>query len=378
MASTEPSPVSVTGPALRSEPLRRAGRTAWSLVGIAIAVILFVLLLGLFRLVIIPLAIALLPAALIEPLSDRLHARGWRPGAVGGTLVAVLVLGTIGLLSALGWLVANELGDLGESLDEAYAEISEWIEENIGIQVPPSDELLEQVQEWAGFNGDDGTVGRFAATALEVLTGALLAIVALFFFIKDGDRIVDFILELSPEAYREDVAEIGRRVWTTIGGYFRGQLIVAAADAILIGLGLVLLGVPLALPLSILIFFGGLFPIVGAFTAGALAVLVALAEGGAGLAIAVLVLNVVVQQAEGNLLEPLIVGRATKVHPLAILLALTAGGVTLGILGAFIAVPLLASAVRVVGYLRERVHVESAEDVPPDVDPEDVVGASED
>ena len=121
-----------------------------------------------------------------------------------------------------------------------------------------------------------------------------------------------------------------------------------------IGLGLLLLGVPLALRLAVLVFFGGLFPIVGAFTAGAVAVLVALADGGIGLALAVLALNVVVQQLEGNLLEPLIVGRATQLHPLVILGSLTAGAVTSGILGAFLAVPIAASVVRAVTYVLER------------------------
>ncbi|QGG95242.1 AI-2E family transporter [Actinomarinicola tropica] len=378
MSDPDPSPVRLGGPAVRSEPLRRAGRVAWSLVGIAVLVVLLVLFLGLFRLVVIPLAIALFPAALIAPLSERMKERGWRPGAVAGLLVAALVVGTLALLSGLGYLVATELDDLGASLEQAYDEISTWVDDNVGVEIPPSDELVDQVREWSGFNGEDGRIGRFATTALELLTGALLAVVTLFFFLKDGERIVGFLLDMSPAAYRDDVAEVGRRVWTTIGGYFRGQLVVAAADAVLIGLGLLVLGVPLVVPLSILIFIGGLFPIVGAFTAGAVAVLVALAEGGAGLALAVVAVNVVVQQAEGNLLEPLIVGRATKVHPLAILLALTAGGVTLGVLGAFIAVPLLASGVRVVGYLRERAKVDRAEDVPPDVEPEDVLGEDDD
>lgn len=365
----------VSGPPSTAEgPLRRYGIIAWSILGICGAAFVIVLLLGLFRLVVIPFVIALFPAALIAPLSERLKRRGWHPALVASVLVVGFVVGTIALIGTLGWLVAGELGDLGDALGDAYDEVAVWIEDRTDLSVPPGEELLDQVQDWAGFEGTDGRFGKMATTALEVLTGVFLAIVTLFFFLKDGERIVAFALELTPERHRDDVAEIGRRVWTTIAGYFRGQILVAAVDAVLIGLGLLALGVPLVLPLSILIFIGGLFPIVGAFTAGALAVLVALGEGGAGLALTVLALNIVVQQAEGNILEPLIVGRATRVHPLAILLALTAGGVTLGVLGAFIAVPLLASAVRVVGYLRERVKVESADEVPADVEAEDVIG----
>ncbi|MEX0657943.1 MAG: AI-2E family transporter, partial [Egibacteraceae bacterium] len=128
-------------------------------------------------------------------------------------------------------------------------------------------------------------------------------------------------------------------MWTTLGRYFRGQLLVAAVDAVLIGLGLLLLGIPLAVPLAVLIFFGGLFPIVGAVTSGVVAVLVALADAGLATALIVLGLIVAVQQLESNVLEPVVLGKTLALHPLMVLLAITAGAVTLGVLGAFLAVP---------------------------------------
>ena len=144
------------------------------------------------------------------------------------------------------------------------------------------------------------------------------------------------------------------RAWTTLGAYFRGQLLVALVDALAIGVALLVLGVPLALPLAVLIFFGGLFPIVGAVVTGALAVLVAMADAGLTMGLIVLGIVLAVQQLESNVLAPLVLGKATALHPLGVLTSLTAGGILLGVLGAFIAVPIAASLVRAIGYLRDR------------------------
>lgn len=340
--------------ALADHRLARAGVFAWSVVGLGLLLLATIAVLDRYMLVWVPLVIALLPAALLSPLSERAKARGLPPALVATVLVLTFLFGFVGLLVALGWLIANELTDIVETLDEAYTDIASWLDETWGITIPEISDLLSDIEDWAMGLDLGGSAQQVASMTLEAVSGILLGLVALFFFLKDGDRIAQFALDITPARIRGDVSEVGRRLWTTIGGYFRGQIIVAAVDAVAIGIGLALLGVPLALPLALLVFIGGLFPIVGAFTAGAVAVLIALADGGIWIALAVLVLNVVVQQAEGNLLEPLIVGRATQLHPLAILAALTAGAVSLGILGALLAVPTLACAVRVVGYVLER------------------------
>jgi putative heme transporter len=340
--------------ALSDHRLARAGVFAWSTIGLLILLLVVMHVLDIVSLVVIPLVIALLPAALLSPFSERAKARGLPPALVAAVLVLVFLFGFVGLLTAIGWLVANELTDIVATLQDAYSDIRDWVNGRFGTSLPDVDELLESIEEWAAGLDIGGQAQDVASTTIEVVSGVLLGLIALFFYLKDGDKLAQFALNITPERIRDDMAEVGRRLWWTVGGYFRGQIIVAAVDAFFIGLGLVLLGVPLALPLALLVFIGGLFPIVGAFTAGAVAVLIALADGGIGVALAVLVLNVVVQQAEGNLLEPLIVGRATRLHPLAVLAALTAGAVTLGILGAFLAVPVLACVVRVVGYVFER------------------------
>jgi putative heme transporter len=342
------------GPRIDRHRLARAGIFAWSLLGLFAMLVVFIFLLDMFRLVVIPLVIALFPAALLSPISGRLKRWGVPPLAAASLVVVVFLVGLVGLLGALIWLIVGEFDDLLETLELAYADVAQWIEDVIGWTPPSIEELVEQVQNWAMEIELGQTATTVAFATFEAIAGILLGLIALLFYLKDGERMAGVALQLTPERLREDVAEIFRRVWDTLGGYFRGQLVVAFVDAVAIGIGLFLLGVPLALPLAMLVFFGGLFPIVGAFTAGAVAVLVALAEGGLGLAIAVLILNVAVQQLEGNLLEPLIVGRATQLHPLLVLVSLTAGAVTLGILGAFLAVPITAAIVRAVTYVLER------------------------
>lgn len=349
------------GPTMRAESrplakhrLVRSGAYAWSLLGIFGVLVVLVFLLDMFQLVVVPLVIALFPAALLSPLSSKLKSWGVRPFLAAMFVVFIFFVGTLALLGALIWLIAGEFEDLLETLEVAYDDVAEWIDQTFGWAPPSIDELIDRLTEWGAGLDYTETASTVAFTTIEVLTGVLLALIALFFYLKDGERITGVALQLTPRRIRGDVAEVFRRVWDTLGGYFRGQIVVALVDAVAIGIGLFVLGVPLALPLAVLVFFGGLFPIVGAFTAGAVAVLVALADGGIGLAIAVLVLNVTVQQLEGNLLEPLIVGRATRLHPLLVLASLTAGAVTLGILGAFLAVPVTASIVRAVSYVLER------------------------
>ncbi|MGH3001372.1 MAG: AI-2E family transporter [Gaiellaceae bacterium] len=188
--------------------------------------------------------------------------------------------------------------------------------------------------------------------AVELAVGTLLALFLLFFFLKDGDRIWAWVVRLFPGDARADVEAIGRRGWKVLGGYLRGVSIVALVDAVLIGGALAVLGVPFALPLALLTFLGGFLPIVGANLAGFAAAMVALVSDGLLTALVVAAVVLVVQQLEGHLLQPLIVGRSVRLHPVAILLAITAGGVLWGIPGAFLAVPLTAVSAAAASHLR--------------------------
>ncbi|KJY46402.1 membrane protein, partial [Streptomyces sp. NRRL S-444] len=192
-----------------------------------------------------------------------------------------------------------------------------------------------------------------AVTVLvEVLTGILLAMFSTLFLLYDGKRIWTWVQGLVPAAARPGVAGAGPRAWRTLTAYVRGTVLVALIDAIFIGLGIYFLKVPMAVPLAVFIFLFAFIPLVGAVVSGALAVVVALVTQGPWTALMVLAVVLAVQQIEGHVLQPFILGRAVRVHPLAVVLSVAAGGMVAGIGGAVVAVPLVAVTNTVVVYLR--------------------------
>jgi predicted PurR-regulated permease PerM len=184
----------------------------------------------------------------------------------------------------------------------------------------------------------------------DLLVGAIVAIVLTFFFVKDGERITAWILDQVRPRTATDLREVGERIWRTVTGYFRGVAVNGLIEATLIGGGLAIMGVPLVIPLTVITFFGGFFPLVGALVAGALAAMVALVTQGFGTAVAVIVLAVVVQNLVSNLFDPLVMSRAVHLHPVVVLAVVTSGGILGGIIGAFIAVPLAAVVANVGDY----------------------------
>lgn len=342
------------GHSLRSR-LWTAGRTSWALLGIAgiLAVVLY--LMSLVPLVMIPLVLALFPATLLVPVASRLCRWGWPPAlaAVTSLLAGIALLAA--LIGAMVPLVAAELPALAESAGDGVADIDRLLERQpFGLEVGGVSELLDRAQDALPGAGEMASQALGAAVvAFETVAGVLLMVVLLFFYLKDGRRLAEGLASVAPQHLRSRTWGVMERSWETLGAFFRGQMVVALVDAVAIGLGLVLLGVPLALPLAVLIFFGGLFPIVGAVATGALAVLVALADAGLVTALIVLALVLAVQQLESNILEPMILGRAIRLHPVMVLVSITTGAVLLGILGAFLAVPVAAIVARSVEYLRE-------------------------
>ena len=346
--------VPAASPSIWQHPLVRAGVYAWALVGLTLVLMGLADVAAELRIIVVPLVLALFPAALLSPLMRMLVARRVPPAVAA---LAVIV-GFIGLLVGVGRLlapsIAAEAPDIVDSVQDGIAQLQAFLEGGpFGIDPLLVTDMLESGREQLISIGQQAA-GTVATAVAEGVAGLLFGLVALFFYLKDGARIADWLGRLFPRHMRADADVIGTRAWVTIGSYFRGQLLIALVDAVFIGLGLALLRVPLALPLTVLIFFGGLFPIVGALVSGAVAVLVALADGGIGIALAVLAIVVGVQQVESNVLAPVVLGKATELHPLAVILALSVGGVVLGVLGAFLAVPVAASLARAVGYLRRR------------------------
>lgn len=346
---------------LTHRPTVRAGAYAWAIIGLLILVVLFGFVVATLSAVIIPLVLALFPAAVLQPLTDRMKSRG----SPDWFAALVVLLGTIGIVTVIVTFIAQQVGDqldaLGESIMEGYQQLDDFLRSGpFGLQPITLDDLVEQISAQLQGAVPDGTAVAdnalgFARAIFTGATGFLLMVIALFFYLKDGRAIADWVRSVFPRFLHEDVAIIAAMGWRTIGGYIQGQLMVAVVDAVFIGIGLWVLGVELALPLAVIVFFGGLFPIVGATVSGFLAAIVALATNGPGTAALVIVLVLVVQNLEGQLLQPLILGRALSLHPLAIIVSLAMGGFTLGILGAFLAVPVAAAAAQTIGYVRRRI-----------------------
>jgi putative heme transporter len=337
--------------------LRLAAAIAWRAVVVAVAVALLAYVLARLRVIVVPVAVAILFATFLVPPASWLRRHG-----VPNALAALLVLGAalllaVGAAAALVPAVAADLDEVDASVQGGVDEALEWLSEGpLGLSEARLDrwqdravtELRDQSERIAG-----GVFGG-AFLAIELLAGLALAIVSLFFLVKDGERIWRFTVGMFPPRARDDVDAIGRLAWGTAGGYIRGIAIVALADAILIGIALWLIGVPFVLPLAALTFVGGFFPIVGAFVAGFAAAMVALVAEGFLAAPTTSSAAVLVQQLEGNVLQPVVVGGAVELHPLAILLAVSAGAIVWGVAGAFLAVPLLAVSVKAAAHLAER------------------------
>jgi predicted PurR-regulated permease PerM len=329
----------------------RAGRTSWAMLGVLGVVAVIVWLASLVSLVVVPVV---LPATLLVPAAAFLRRRGV-PSALAAVLTLLGGIAFIGLLiGGMVPLVAAELPELAASASEGIADLDAFLQSSpFGIEVGGLSALLDMASEQLPDAGEvAGQALSAAAVAFDTVTGTLLMIVLVFFYLKDGRRLSEGVVSLAPARLRARFRAGLEQSWTTLGAYFRGQLLVALFDAVGIGIGLLLLGVPLALPLSVLVLFGGLFPIVGAVTTGALAVLVALADGGLVVGLAVLAVVLGVQQLEGNVLEPLILGRVINLHPIVVLLSIAAGALLLGILGAFLAVPVAAIVARLVDNAR--------------------------
>lgn len=339
-----------------SPRLRRLGETCLWLLVIGAAVYAALRLASELRLVILPVLLALVLATLLELPAGALKRRGL-PDALAALLVVLAALVVLGALGTLVWNGLSDVEELDVSLSDGIEEVQDWLREGpVGLSDGEINRGVDNIQEQVRSNVSAITTGAISGAVLlvEVLAGLLLALVLLFFLLKDGDRIWRWMVSLAPRARRPDVEELGSRSWTALGGFLRGQTIVALFDAVLIGLALVVIGVPFVIPLALLTFFGAFVPFVGATVTGLAAVLVALVANGPVAALLVLAAIIAVQQFEGNVLEPVVVGHAVHVHPLAILLGVTAGAVTAGIIGAMVAAPAVAVAAATLGFIRDR------------------------
>jgi putative heme transporter len=326
-------------------PLRLAAAYAWRLVVIAAALYVVGTVVGYLGSVVVPVAIALLLAALLTPAVGFLARRRFPRGLS----VALVLLAGLAVVAALLTFVVQAfvagLPALRDQLGRSVGTISDWLTNG------PLRLSEDQIRQFSGRivqaltdNQGEVTTGAIttATTIGEVLAQMLLVLFVLIFLMYDGAGIWNFLLGAVPHRSRQRVDVAGRRGLAALVSYVRATVAVATVDAVGIGIGLWAVGVPLVIPLATLVFLGAFIPIIGAVVAGGAAVLVALVANGPVPALIVLGVVILVQQLEGHVLQPFLLGRAVKLHPVAVVLAIAAGVVAAGIVGALLAVPLLA------------------------------------
>ncbi|WP_042801682.1 AI-2E family transporter [Streptomyces sp. C] len=360
--AVEPAVPAAVQPPARPDPVtvipwgvRVAAEASWRLLMLAGMLWVLMKVISEVRLVVLAFAAALLVTALLQPFVVRLRRLGL-PRGLATAVTAILGFVVIGLVGwFVVWQVMENLDDLSNRLREGINELKSWaLDSPFHVTEKQINDIAKNLSETIGTNTEEITsAGLQGVTVLvEVLTGMLLAMFSTLFLLYDGKRIWTWVLGLVPAAARPGVAGAGPRAWRTLTAYVRGTVLVALIDAVFIGLGLYFLDVTMAVPLAVFIFLFAFIPLVGAVISGALAVVVALVTQGPVIALAVLGVVLAVQQIEGHVLQPFILGRAVRVHPLAVVLAVAAGGMVAGIGGAVVAVPLVAVTNTVVVYLR--------------------------
>jgi predicted PurR-regulated permease PerM len=324
--------------------LRTAAAWSWRLIVVIAGFYVLLYAAAYVAVVIIPVIVALLLAALLQPGAAWLVRRGWPRSLAAFTMLVVGIGVVAGIITLVVQQIASGFTDLAEQVSEGIGQVQTFVVRTFPITRGQLEDAVTQLQETLVDNQDTIASGALttAATVGEVFTGIVLALFTLFFFLKDGRSIWLWIVGLFPHDSRAYIDEAARRSWRTLIAYVRATAAVALVDAVGIGVGLAVLGVPFVIPLSALVFLGAFIPIIGSFLAGTVAVLVALVSEGPITALIVFAVVVAVMQLEGHVLAPLLLGRAVHVHPLAVVLAIAAGLLIAGIFGALIAVPTVA------------------------------------
>jgi putative heme transporter len=327
---------------------------------VAVAAALWVLswVIGKTWVILLPVVLAVIVCTVLWPPVRWLRGRGSPPAAAAlAVLVAALAV-LAGILAAVAPAIVNQVGELAEQATAGVVQVRDWLD---GPPLNISDAQLNSAADAINdtLNSSSAKIAAGLFTGVGAATSALVtvftAIVVAFFLLKDGPGFIPWLRRTAGMPAAPHLAEILQRVWATLGGFIRTQALVSLVDAVLIGIGLVVLGVPLAYALAILTFIGGFVPIVGAFVAGGLAVLIALVANGPVNALIVLGIIVAVQQLEGNVLQPWLQSKSMKLHAVIVLLAVTLGASTFGVIGAFLAVPVAAAGAVILRYYDEQV-----------------------
>jgi predicted PurR-regulated permease PerM len=333
--------------------VRKSAAWAWRLLVIFAAIVALLWTVKRLEVLVVPVALATMLAALLLPAVDFLDRRG----APRGGAVALMLLSGIAIVGGILTFVVSQFIEgapaLAEQVSASIKGVGTWLTDGpLDLDQKQIDQFRDSAIEALRNNQEKLTSGALstAGTVTEIVTGAFLVLFTLIFVLHGGRNIYSFVTKIFPENVRGRVRDAGRSGFHSLIGYVRATFLVALVDAVGIGTGLAIMGIPLALPLASLVFLGAFIPLVGAVVAGFLAVVVALIAKGWIFALITLGLIIAIQQLEGHVLQPLVMGRAVSIHPLAVVLAIAGGGVLAGIVGALLAVPTVAflnSAVRV-------------------------------
>lgn len=332
------------------------------IIGIAVAAGLW--LLGQFWVAVFPVLLALLFSSVLWPLVGWARRHGWPSTLAAAAAVIGLLVVIAGVLTLVVRPTVRQAGDLGTSAARGIQQLRDWLARSpLAVDDQQITDATSQLVERVQRSAEQIAAGVFSGVSA-ITSGVVtfvLVVVLSFLILKDGASFLPWLRRQTGPAMGTHLTELLARVWLTLGRYIRVQALVSFVDAVLIGIGLLILQVPLAPALAVLTFFAGFIPIVGAVVAGSVAALVALVSNGPATALFVVALVIVVQQIESNVLQPVLQGRSLQLHAAVVLLSVTVGGTLFGIAGAFLAVPVVAIVATVLRYLAEQTALRSGE-----------------
>lgn len=376
-ARRQQEPVIETGPSNLSRAqvpwaYDLAAAWAWRFIVIAVASLMVLWTLRFFSVVVFPVVVALFLAALCAPLVTVLQ-RLYLSRKLASLLVVIGGLAVVALLlTFVGQQVASNVDELSSKVSDGLGEIRDWLKTGpLNASEGQIDQWIEDTQNWIESQGSEFAkrAGDVGAALSHIVAGFFIILFATYFFLADGHLIWAWVVRIFPRAARSRADSSGRVAWQSLTQFVRATVLVAAVDAIGIMVAAAILDVPLVPAIGVLVFLGAFVPLIGAFLSGTVAVLVALVDQGPVVALLMLAGVVVVQQVEAHLLQPFLMGRFVSVHPLGVILAIAAGVIVAGVVGALVAVPLAAALNAVVQHLAEQTDIgesahEAAEDDP--------------
>lgn len=329
----------------------RAGAYSWWLIGIGVVGLAVLWLVARLWVLLLAAAVAAFLSRALDPPARYLRARGLPRALVAAIVLVGFILVLAGIVALLVPSIASEFDDLGPTIEDAVDDVEDWLVEDSPFDVSRQDveDFRDQADERIGelLESQSGTLISGTILVFEAFAGILLALVTTFFILKDGDRFGEWFVARFPHHRRDLTSRLGARAWRTLGGYLRGSATLGVIEGTIIGTTVWLVGGSLALPVAVITFFAAFIPFAGAIIAGVIAILVTLVTAGFGGAVVVAIVALVVQQLDNDFLAPWVFGKNLDLHPLVVLVAITAGGTLFGAFGAFLAVPVSAVLINI-------------------------------